>query len=609
MRDYKGILTTNIAEELGLKKGKNSNWHCFNKAAHNNEDKKASLSIAKDGKGFTCFGCGLQGNNIELVKQVLNLDGAEAMRWLDERFWSEDKHLDPRLKKKPDKMQLRFISSDVQNRFRFYPLHELDLREPTDTDLKAIKEKLNKTYSLKTLQKARIKINHSKAGYALAFLKGRLIYNPAKHRKFIHVEGRTDYLTAIEMGLDDSYGIVSHYNKTVKIRLGKGTHIFLLDKDLTEQGVFERIEGKEKHKLKLIRLPKKYVDLSDYFNQSNLTKPDIEVLIDAAKFVESKATNEPLPRKFPIYSGHDLVTLDFPEPQWAIDKLVPEGLTILAGRPKSGKSFMALSWSLAIASGGKALSDYSAREGEVLYLGLEDTPRRLADRIKTMLRFDPGVKGLESFHFMPDFNQLEDGGDLQLRNCLDQKKDIRMVVIDTFGRFANPKRNSDLYSEDYKTTASLQKIAMEYHLAIVLIHHTRKTRSDYALDDVTGTTGVTAAADCVMVLVPGATDSVLHITGRDMESLKLSVTFDKTTGLWVSQGEAEDVELSEPRKKILETVSNSDKPLSPTEIAEQTGKSKGSIKKLVTQMYAEGQLTREARGQYTANSNQGNFDL
>ena len=80
------IPTTDIADLLGIRKSKKGNYHCFNGKNHNNDDRNPSLSISGNGNGFNCFACGVKGNNVELVKMVLNIDENRAFKWLEENF-------------------------------------------------------------------------------------------------------------------------------------------------------------------------------------------------------------------------------------------------------------------------------------------------------------------------------------------------------------------------------------------------------------------------------------------------------------------------------------------------------------------------------------------
>jgi hypothetical protein len=86
------------------------------------------------------------------------------------------------------------------------------------------------------------------------------------------------------------------------------------------------------------------------------------------------------------YTGTELLAMECPELEAAIPGLVVEGLTILGGRPKEGKSFMALDWCLGVAAGGHALGSIKVEGGEALYIGLEDSYRRIKKRIGARLQ-------------------------------------------------------------------------------------------------------------------------------------------------------------------------------------------------------------------------------
>ncbi len=78
-----------------------------------------------------------------------------------------------------------------------------------------------------------------------------------------------------------------------------------------------------------------------------------------------------------IVSAAELLATEFPDPRWAVPGLIPEGATVLAARPKIGKSWLMLATAIAVASGGRALGHVPCPPGDVLYLALEDTHRRL----------------------------------------------------------------------------------------------------------------------------------------------------------------------------------------------------------------------------------------
>ena len=84
----------------------------------------------------------------------------------------------------------------------------------------------------------------------------------------------------------------------------------------------------------------------------------------------------------------DLLAKGLPEHRWAVRDVLPEGVALLVGRPKIGKSWLALNLALAIASGGYALGRIRVEAGDVLYLSLEDNERRLKARLTSILGKD-----------------------------------------------------------------------------------------------------------------------------------------------------------------------------------------------------------------------------
>lgn len=76
-----------------------------------------------------------------------------------------------------------------------------------------------------------------------------------------------------------------------------------------------------------------------------------------------------------------LVKTEYPPLAFSIEKLLPQGIFILAGSGKIGKSWLFLDMCIGVATGGK-LWDFNATEGEVLYLALEDTHPRLKERLE-----------------------------------------------------------------------------------------------------------------------------------------------------------------------------------------------------------------------------------
>src|SRR5262249_13086389 len=71
--------------------------------------------------------------------------------------------------------------------------------------------------------------------------------------------------------------------------------------------------------------------------------------------------------------------------EWVVEVLLPIGLALLIGKPKLGKSWIALALAVACACGELALGKYKTKQCDVLYLALEDNKRRLESRLRRLL--------------------------------------------------------------------------------------------------------------------------------------------------------------------------------------------------------------------------------
>jgi len=84
----------------------------------------------------------------------------------------------------------------------------------------------------------------------------------------------------------------------------------------------------------------------------------------------AKPVSLPLPA---MMSARDLQAIEFPPVKWIVPDLIPEGLTLFAGKPKLGKSWLALQLGLGIATGGEVLGR-PVEQGSVSMLRWKTTP-------------------------------------------------------------------------------------------------------------------------------------------------------------------------------------------------------------------------------------------
>jgi len=299
-----------------------------------------------------------------------------------------------------------------------------------------------------------------------------------------------------------------------------------------------------------------------------------------------------------IINAAELVAMEFPEPKWAIPGLIPEGLSLLAGKAKLGKSWLCLAMGLAVASGGVALGSIPVDEGDVLYLALEDSARRLQDRLQRLLK---DAEAPTRFDIARTWDRLDNGGLDQIGAWLVGHKDARLVIIDTLQRVRPSKKGGqrNLYVDDYEDLTPLKALADDHNVAIVVVHHLRKTDSDDPLDLVSGSTGLTAAADTIAVLrrQRSRADAELFITGRDLEETELAMRVDIDAGGWVLLGDAADYRRTEERQAVLELLEDLDS-ITALDVATSLGISIDNARHRLSRMTKAGDLRRIGPGRY-----------
>jgi RecA-family ATPase len=230
-------------------------------------------------------------------------------------------------------------------------------------------------------------------------------------------------------------------------------------------------------------------------------------------------------------SAAELVNMDLKPLPEIVEGVLSVGYTILAGAPKAGKSWVSLGMALAVANGMKAFGLSKVEKSDVLYLALEDHHYRLSKRLK-MLTANMDVP--HNLKFSTEFPKLADGGLESIHNYVHANQNTKLVIIDTLGRVSDEKKG-DLYQEDYAQGAAIQSVALLAGVAILAVHHTNKAPQK-GVTRVSGTYGVSAAADGVMILTREGEDApraTLDITGRDLMDKKIPLEWYPPTGGWL----------------------------------------------------------------------------
>jgi hypothetical protein len=293
--------------------------------------------------------------------------------------------------------------------------------------------------------------------------------------------------------------------------------------------------------------------------------------------------------------------LRFPPISFILPGLIPEGLSILAGRPKVGKSWLNLDVSLAVAAGRACLGVREVGQGDVLCCALEDNRRRLQRRLDKLVS-PSGRPWPERLTLATSWRRLDKGGVDDIASWADSVTQPRLVVIDTLAG-VRPVRTSNGYTEDYEALDALHRLANDRGIAILVLHHTRKMEAEDPIDTVSGTLGLTGCADTVLVLSRSSRGTTLYVRGRDVEESEHAVAFDKQGCRWSILGEANDVHRSKERSRILAAFEQSNEGvLGPRKIAAIAGMTDANVRKLVGKMVKDNELERHGRGKYRSPS-------
>lgn len=233
-------------------------------------------------------------------------------------------------------------------------------------------------------------------------------------------------------------------------------------------------------------------------------------------------------KKLNSKSCEEIMTTVYKPIEFVVDGLIAQGLYILAGAPKVGKSWLALDMCLSIAKGGKVL-DRKTSKGTALYLCLEDSFVRIQNRLYE-LTDDPA----ENLHFAVMSETIGRGLEEQIESFKKEHSDLKAVFIDTLQMIRNESESN--YGSDYKELSVLKSLADKLEIAVVVVHHTRKCSDSDPFNMISGSTGLSGCVDGSMVLIEnkrGSRNAKLYCVGRDIENAEISLLFDSDLKKWI----------------------------------------------------------------------------
>ena len=233
-------------------------------------------------------------------------------------------------------------------------------------------------------------------------------------------------------------------------------------------------------------------------------------------------------KKLKVIDGETLLDLELAAPRFCVHGLLPQGLTILGGAPKIGKSWLVLDLCVRIAKG-EPMWGMETTKGTTLYLCLEDPYFRIQQRLNCITDEAP-----DNVFFANAASTLAKDLEQQIVGFVREHPDTVLIVIDTF-QMVRSGSSEPSYGGDYQELQKLKRLSEDLKLSILLVHHLRKMSDKDPLNKLSGTTGISGAVDAVFILTKddrNQNTAKLVCTGRDIEHQEFELAFSKEACVW-----------------------------------------------------------------------------
>jgi hypothetical protein len=268
------------------------------------------------------------------------------------------------------------------------------------------------------------------------------------------------------------------------------------------------------------------------------------------------------------------------------------GFSILAAKPKVGKSTLARNLVLAIARGDQAFLGREIKiSGPAVYLGLEEKTSEVRAHFQRM-----GASPDLPIYIHTGSALMVSAGQaiIDLDKVIGEKKAV-LAVVDTLQRLLRLK-DLNKYGEVSLTLEPLVKVARDSGCHIMLVHHTKKGPDDDILDSVSGSTAIGGACDTLIAMKKAGVNRTVESRQRYGKDLPCTVlAFDEKTGLITPGGTLDEFQLQERCKAILALLGDHD--LMAAEIkAALTNYNSGSIHESLEHLVTEGKIERVGSG-------------
>jgi len=232
------------------------------------------------------------------------------------------------------------------------------------------------------------------------------------------------------------------------------------------------------------------------------------------------------------------------KPEWIVEGLIPIGVGIIGAKAKSYKSFL-MSQLCASVSEGMDFLGFPTKKGTCIYFDLEQDSEGTAERLemqygKAFRKFDNFVM----YNQEDNIKRLGQGFEEQFEAIIKKDKGVKLAVIDVYQCIRPIRPRGVGYQEDYTDLSTLNKLAIQHKMAIIVVHHFRKqTDTENLFDNFNGSEGLNGATAFMMAISKADFDNsaIIGIKGRRVPEQKFVAHFDTEIMRWVNEGTEEHV--------------------------------------------------------------------
>jgi len=283
----------------------------------------------------------------------------------------------------------------------------------------------------------------------------------------------------------------------------------------------------------------------------------------------------------PFITASDLKFMQFEKREFLIENLLARNLTLLAGPPKIGKSFLCLSLAKHIIKQGK----------KVNYCSFEDDYFRLYSRLLELdllcdeLRIHCGRENVLGSTSDEEFNLFQ---------SIAHDEEVEIIILDTMERILPSTKQKRDYHYYVRVLDKWAKLALQSNTCILMVHHTRKsdgTPDYHPQNTILGSIGIPATVDTNLIMARDKDGGVtLHVEGKDVKENTFQLSKSGVEFSWELASPAD--KLGDAQKQVLEFVEQNEG-CTQSDIVSKLGKSKSQVSQIISKLCSEGFLCRE----------------